>query len=178
MNRHKLEQLSHRIGQLDYEGTPSSAREARRFMAEHFKDILGFALEFTEPPPKPQRTIADNYPAGGLATCEPCMFCEDHEELQAIVDTLPVTLDDKPIYCGMSVFQYCKRDDEIWEYVVGSWQDWSASDDDWEDWDECDEEDLPSMSVTAWGIEDREGLGRNALQCYSTREAAEAKEKP
>jgi hypothetical protein len=55
-------------------------------MNTEFENVLFFALEKTEPKPKPQHTIADNYPAGGIP--EPCMFCEDFEELQAENDRL------------------------------------------------------------------------------------------
>ena len=83
MNRPELEQLQSRISHLEFDGTPSARREIRSIAAEHFGNLLAFALDATKPQPKPKHTIADNYPAGGLSASEPCMFCENYEELEA-----------------------------------------------------------------------------------------------
>lgn len=80
MNRHKLEQLRCKIGELLRFGSSSSIRQAHDIMQAEFENILYFAIEKTEPKPKPQHTIADNYPVGGIP--EPCTFCENYEELE------------------------------------------------------------------------------------------------
>ena len=83
MDRHELKLLDTKIGELLRFGSPSCIRQANSIMIENFKSVLGFALNLTEPEPKPKHTIADNYPAGGLTATEPCMFCKDYEQLQA-----------------------------------------------------------------------------------------------
>lgn len=83
MDRHTLVQTRNQIDELLRHGSPSCIRQANSIMAENFEAILNFALELTEPKPKPKHTIADNYPAGGLTATEPCMYCEDYEVLQA-----------------------------------------------------------------------------------------------
>lgn len=83
MDRHKLQQIGNKVGELLRFGNPSCVRQANSIMVENFENILFFAIDLTEPKPKPKHTIADNYPAGGLTATEPCMFCEDFEKLQA-----------------------------------------------------------------------------------------------
>lgn len=86
MDRHTLIQLDNQVGELLRHGSSSCIRAARSIMAENFEIILRFALNLTEP--KPAHTIADNYPAGGLTSTEPCMFCEDYHDLEDKYDTL------------------------------------------------------------------------------------------
>ena len=83
MDRHTLEQTRNQVDELLRHGSPSCIRQANRIMAEAFGGILNFALELTEPEPRPKHTITDNFPAGGLTATEPCMYCEDYENLQA-----------------------------------------------------------------------------------------------
>lgn len=82
MDRHELKQLDNQIGELLRHGSSSCVRQANAIMTESFERILRFALNLTEPKPKPKHTIADNYPAGGLTATEPCMYCEDYAQLQ------------------------------------------------------------------------------------------------
>jgi len=82
MDRHRLKQLRDKVGELIRFGSPSCMREAHSIMRDEFENVLSFALELTEPKPKPKHTIADNYPAGGLTATEPCMFCEDYAKLE------------------------------------------------------------------------------------------------
>lgn len=88
MDRHTLKQLDNQVGELFRHGSPSCIRTARNIMAENFEIILRFALKLTEPKPRPVRTIADNYPADGLTSTEPCMFCVDYNALEEKYDTL------------------------------------------------------------------------------------------
>lgn len=81
MERHRLKQLRDKISELLRFGSPSCMRQAHSIMRDEFENVLSFALELTEPEPKPKHTIADNYPAGGLTATEPCMFCKDNEKL-------------------------------------------------------------------------------------------------
>ena len=80
MDRHKLERLRSKVGELLRFGSSSCIAQAHGIMTTEFENVLSFALKETEPKPKPQHTIADNYPAGGIP--EPCMFCENYEELE------------------------------------------------------------------------------------------------
>ncbi len=89
----KLGQLMARLGELEYQGTPSSFREAQRVKLEGFGWLLRVAEDHVKPEPKPKRTIADNYPAGGLTASEPCTFCQDYERLKAEVERLKAELD-------------------------------------------------------------------------------------
>lgn len=82
MDRHRLKQLRDKLDELTRFGSPSCMREARDIMQDEFGRILSFAINLTEPQPKPKRTITDNYPADGLRATEPCMFCEDYEKLE------------------------------------------------------------------------------------------------
>lgn len=82
MDRHTLEQIGSKVGELLRYGSSSCIRQANNIMVENFETVLYFALELTEPKPKPKHTIADNYPAGGLTATEPCMYCKDYSKLQ------------------------------------------------------------------------------------------------
>ena len=88
MDRHELEQISNQIGELVGHGSPSCLQQARSILFENYNQIISFALQSSDPPPKPNHTIADNYPAGGLTSTEPCMFCEDYNDLEAKYDAL------------------------------------------------------------------------------------------
>ncbi len=92
MDRHKLGQVRQQVEELLRHGSPSCIRQAHSTMVENFESVLWFALDSTEPEPKPKHTIADNYPAGGLTATEPCIFCEDHEALQSANKRLRETL--------------------------------------------------------------------------------------
>ena len=92
MDRHTMSQLENKIGELLRFGSPSCIRQANSLMCENFENILRFALDLTEPKPKPKHTIADNFPAGGLTSTEPCMFCEDYEQLEAENAKLKTTI--------------------------------------------------------------------------------------
>lgn len=82
MDRSEMEQLRDKVGELLRFGSSSCVQQAHNIMITNFETLLIFALNLTEPKPKPKHTIADNYPAGGLTATEPCMFCEDYEQLQ------------------------------------------------------------------------------------------------
>ncbi len=82
MDRHKLFEVENQVGELLRDGSPNCVRRANGIMVADFMNLLYFALNLTAPPPKPKHTIADNYPAGGLTSTEPCMFCVDFEQLQ------------------------------------------------------------------------------------------------
>lgn len=82
MDRHRLKQLRDKVGELHRDGSPSCMRQASSIMRDEFDSVLSFALDLSEPEPKPKRTIADKYPAGGLTATEPCMYCEDYAELE------------------------------------------------------------------------------------------------
>ena len=88
MDRHTLNQLFDKVEDLLRFGSPSCNSQANGIMLGNFLDVAKFALEATEPLPKPKHTMADNFPAGGLAATEPCAFCKDHEQLQDEHDTL------------------------------------------------------------------------------------------
>lgn len=94
MDRHKLEQLRDKVGELLRFGSSSCIRQAHGIMTTEFENVLYFALEKTEPKSNPQHTIADNYPAGGIP--EPCTFCENYEELENKNAELQAKL-DQPI---------------------------------------------------------------------------------
>ncbi len=94
MDRHTLEQLGNQVDELLRHGSPSCIREARSIMAENFDSVLRFALDLTEPKPKPKHTIADNFPAGGLTATEPCMHCENYGELEQQRDDLLAACED------------------------------------------------------------------------------------
>lgn len=93
MDRYTLEQTLNQVDELLRHGSPSCIRQARSIMVENFDAILRFALELTEPKPKPKHTIADNYPAGGLTATEPCMYCEDYGKLQADIERMAKQID-------------------------------------------------------------------------------------
>ncbi len=95
MDRWTLEQLDNQIGELTRHGSPSCIRQANLIMCENFNPIVRFALDLTDPPPKPKRTIADNFPAGGLTDTEPCMFCKDNEQLNEQLEGLQAKLDEQ-----------------------------------------------------------------------------------
>ena len=82
MDRHTLEKLRNQVYGL-LGRTKGCNEQAEELMVENFSAVADFAMDNTKPKPKPKHTIADNYPAGGLTKAEPCMFCEDHEQLQA-----------------------------------------------------------------------------------------------
>ncbi len=88
MDRHKLGQLRQQVEELLRHGSPSCIRQAKSIMAENFEKVLWFALDLSEPEPKPKHTIADNYPAGGLTATEPCMHCKDYEQREEEVEAL------------------------------------------------------------------------------------------
>jgi len=88
MDRYTLQQTIDQVDELLRHGSPSCIRQANSIMIENFEIILRFALELTKPEPKPKRTIADNYPAGGLTATEPCMFCEDFGKLEERIKEL------------------------------------------------------------------------------------------
>ena len=114
MDRHKLEQLRNKIIDLTLSGCASCIRQKKQIMIENFESVLSFALELTEPKPKPQHTIADNYPAGGLTATEPCIFCEDYEQLQTKLDKyrwIPVS--ERLPEFGKSVYLYIENDKSL-----------------------------------------------------------------
>jgi len=88
MDGHELRQIENKVGKLLHHGSPSCISQAHNIMHENFEVILRFALRLLEPEPKPAHTIADNYPAGGLTSTEPCMFCVDYNELEEKYDKL------------------------------------------------------------------------------------------
>lgn len=88
MDRHTLEQLRSKVGELLRFGSSSCVRQAHEIMIENFQVISDFAFKLTEPKPKPAHTIADNYPAGGISATEPCAFCEDYEKQQGRIEEL------------------------------------------------------------------------------------------
>ncbi len=92
MDRHKLEDLRNKTGELLRFGSLSCIDQVHNIMIENFEAVLWFALDLTEPKPKPKHTIADHYPAGGLTATEPCMFCEDYEKLEEKADQLQAKL--------------------------------------------------------------------------------------
>ncbi len=93
MDRHKMEQLEDKVGELLRFGSSSCVRQANAIMIAEFENLLYFALDFTDPKPKPKHTIADNYPAGGLTASEPCAFCVDYEKLEEKIEQLQAKLD-------------------------------------------------------------------------------------
>lgn len=95
MDRHRLQQLQEKVGELHRHGSPSCMRKASSIMRDEFENVLSFALDLTKPKPKPKHTIADNYPAGGLRAAEPCMYCEDYEKLQEKIEELQAKLEKK-----------------------------------------------------------------------------------
>jgi len=86
VDRHKLIQIKDQVDELLRHGSFSCVHQAKNIMAENFEAIVNFAIDLTEPKPKSKHTIADNYPAGGLTASEPCMFCENYEQLQTELD--------------------------------------------------------------------------------------------
>ena len=93
MDRHRLKQLRDKVGKLHRFGSPSCMREASSIMRDEFDSVLSFALELSEPEPKPKRTIADKYPAGGLTAAEPCMYCENYAKLEEQNEIFKKTLE-------------------------------------------------------------------------------------
>ena len=90
MDRHTLEQLRDKTGELLRFGSPGCIGQANDIMLGNFQNLLFFALNLTEPKPKPKHTIADNYPAGGIP--EPCIYCVDFEKLEEKNETLQAQL--------------------------------------------------------------------------------------
>lgn len=76
-----------------------------------------------------------------------------------IIEKLPKFLDEVSIVPGMAAF--CPWDEPCVELTVA----------DYSEWDEPDDDDSHKWFINAW---DGKGSGRNAMDCYSTKAAAEA----
>jgi hypothetical protein len=74
------------------QGFQSAYEKRRSFAVEHFDELLSYAMslegdiENANKPPK--RTVADNYPAGGLSY-EPCDKCLDLLSVLEDIANLP-----------------------------------------------------------------------------------------
>jgi hypothetical protein len=97
-----------------------------------------------------------------------------HEERMTLVDEierlsspLPKTRDGKAIVPGMAVY-YIGDDGDSEELTVSEFAEWDENDLD----GDGDAGDYPSIP---WAMGDN-GVGFSAMQCYATREAAEAAE--
>ena len=86
--------------------------------------------------------------------------------LRAIVGKLPKTMDGAACAPGDVVY-YPEPNDPIVPLTVDSFADWT---------EDCDDDSERPTRFIAWAMSDR-GVGRSVINCYSTREAAEAARK-